>query len=64
MRCYIFFVLTLVANMLVVNPTLQRDASTLASLMKQTTLAQFAQDNGMTNFFQYIVQLLLHSLST
>ncbi len=60
-----FFVLTLVASMLVVNPTLQRDASTLMALMKNvTTLAQFAQGNGTTNSFQFIVQVLLHSWST
>ncbi len=60
-----FFVLTLVANTLVVSPTLQQDASTLAPLMKHgTTLAQFAQGNGTANSFQCIVQVLLHSLST
>ncbi len=65
MRCYVSFVLTLVASTLVVNPTLQRDASTLTSLMKDvTTHAQFAQRNGTTNSFQCIVQVLLHSLTT
>jgi hypothetical protein len=61
----LFFVSTLVASTLMVNSTLQRDASTLMLLMKNvTTLAQFAQGNGTTNSFQCIVQVLLHSLST
>ncbi len=56
---------TAVANMLVLNPTLQRDVSTVTPLMKNvTTLAQFAQGTGMTISFQCIVQVLLHSLST
>jgi hypothetical protein len=60
-----FFVSTLVANTLVMNATLQQDASTLMSLMYHVrTLAQFAQGNGTINFFQCIVQVLLHSLST